>query len=184
MKNICKVVHEKREIVMDALFARNAENTMSPEYAHLQSVRRDYPNYIVIRRTIKRNEKKESYKGLTYEFMETYIMTHGKQEKRIEMLREFNEMRLIAECHSQAFRYPVIKSWFLENYPEVKNFGKKVEAVAEEQTEPEVETITPAKETTEQKTEPTSEVAVQNNVVEMSGSEAIKTAFADKSESA
>lgn len=141
MKNTLKLSHAKREIVMDATFARNAENTMSPEYAHLQTVRRDYPDYTVIRRTIKRNANKESYKGLTYEFMETYILTHGKQETRIANLREFNEMRLIAECHSKAFRYPVIKSWFLENYPEVKNFGKNVvqkqdeaDALIEEET--------------------------------------------------
>ena len=137
MKNTLKLNHAKREIVMDATFARNAENTMSPEYTHLQTVRRDYPEYTVIRRTIKRNANKESYKGLTYEFMETYIMSHGKPETRIANLREFNEMRLIAECHSQAFRYPVIKSWFLDMYPEVKNFGKKVEAVAQEQEESE-----------------------------------------------
>ena len=137
MKNTLKLSHAKREIVMDATFARNAENTMSPEYTHLQTVRRDYPEYTVIRRTIKRNANKESYKGLTYEFMETYIMSHGKPETRIANLREFNEMRLIAECHSQAFRYPVIKSWFLDMYPEVKNFGKKVEAVAQEQEEAE-----------------------------------------------
>ena len=66
MKNTLKLSHAKREIVMDATFARNAENTMSPEYAHLQTVRRDYPDYTVIRRTIKRNANKESYKGLTY----------------------------------------------------------------------------------------------------------------------
>lgn len=126
MKNTLKLSHAKREIVMDATFARNAENTMSPEYAHLQQVRKDYPAYTIVRRTIKRNANKESYKGLTYEYMETYIMSHGKQETRIANLREFNEMRLIAECHSKAFRYPVIKSWFLENYPEVKNFGKNV----------------------------------------------------------
>ena len=137
MKNTLKLSHAKREIVMDATFARNAENTMSPEYAHLQQVRKDYPAYTVVRRTIKRNANKESYKGLTYEYMETYIMSHGKPETRIANLREFNEMRLIAECHSKAFRYPVIKSWFLEKYPEVKNFGKKVEAVAEEQEEAE-----------------------------------------------
>ena len=137
MKNTLKLSHSKCEIVMDATFARNAENTMSPEYTHLQTVRRDYPEYTVIRRTIKRNANKESYRGLTYEFMETYIMSHGKPETRIANLREFNEMRLIAECHSQAFRYPVIKSWFLDMYPEVKNFGKKVEAVAEEQEEAE-----------------------------------------------
>ena len=117
MKNTLKLSHAKREIVMDATFARNAENTMSPEYAHLQQVRKDYPAYTVVRRTIKRNANKESYKGLTYEYMETYIMSHGTSETRIANLREFNEMRLIAECHSKAFRYPVIKAWFLDKYP-------------------------------------------------------------------
>lgn len=135
MKNVCKLSHAKREIVMDRTFAKLAENTMSAEYAHLQQVRKDYPTYTVIKRQIKRNGNKESYKGLTYEYMETYILSHGTSETRIANLREFNEMRLIAECHSKAFRYPVIKAWFLEKYPEVKNFGKKVEAVAEEETE-------------------------------------------------
>lgn len=135
MKNTLKLNHAKREIVMDRTFAKFAENTMSAEYAHLQQVRKDYPTYTVTQRQIKRNDNKESYKGLTYEYMETYILSHGTSETRIANLREFNEMRLIAECHSKAFRYPVIKAWFLEMYPEVKNFGMKVEAIAEEETE-------------------------------------------------
>ena len=135
MKNTLKLNHAKREIVMDRTFAKFAENTMSAEYAHLQQVRKDYPTYTVTKRQIKRNDNKESYKGLTYEYMETYILSHGTSETRIANLREFNEMRLIAECHSKAFRYPVIKAWFLEMYPEVKNFGMKVEAIAEEETE-------------------------------------------------
>ena len=151
MKNTLKLNHAKREIVMDRTFARNAENTMSPEYAHLQTVRRDYPAYTVVRRTIKRNANKEAYKGLTYEYMETYILSHGSSEARIANLREFNEMRLIAECHSKAFRYPVIKAWFLEMYPEVKNFGVKAEAVAEEQEETETAEVVeiPAQESEE-----------------------------------
>ena len=126
MKNALKLNHAKREIVMDRTFAKLAENTMSAEYAHLQQVRKDYPTYTVTKRKIKSNANKESYKGLTYEYMETYIMSHGTSEARIANLREFNEMRLIAECHSKAFRYPVIKAWFLDKYPEVKNFGMKV----------------------------------------------------------
>ena len=137
MKNTLKINHTNSTIVMDRTFAKLAENTMSAEYAHLQQVRKDYPTYTVTKRQIKRNGNKENYKGLTYEYMETYILSHGTSETRIANLREFNEMRLIAECHSKAFRYPVIKSWFLEKYPEVKNFGKKVEAVAEEQEEAE-----------------------------------------------
>ena len=33
--------------------------------------------------------------------------------------KEFYKMREIAECQGQAYSYPVIKSWFLDNYPEI-----------------------------------------------------------------
>ena len=96
---------------------------MSAEYAHLQQVRRDYPTYKVIRHTIKRNAEKKTYKGLTYEYMEYYILTHGTKEERQKNFAEYNEMILISECHGKAYRYPVIKRWFLEKYPEIAEFG-------------------------------------------------------------
>lgn len=123
MKNTLKICHNNSTIVMDRTFAKLAENTMSVEYAHLQQVRRDYPTYTVIQRQIKRNSHKETYNGLTYEYMEDYIMTHGSVETIKANILEFNEMRLISKCHGKAFRYPVIKSWFLEKYPEIAKFG-------------------------------------------------------------
>ncbi len=65
-----------------------------------------------------------SYKGLTYQYMEDYIITHESDETREAVLEEYNELRLITQCHSKAFRYPVIKKWFLAKYPEIANFGK------------------------------------------------------------
>ena len=65
MKNTLRINHENKTIVMDRTFAKFAENTRSDEYAHLQQVRRDYPDYTVTTRTIKRNPEKETYKGLT-----------------------------------------------------------------------------------------------------------------------
>lgn len=62
MKNTLKINHAERTITMDRTFAKNAENTMSAEYSHLQSVRRDYPTYTVVRRQIKKNPNKECYK--------------------------------------------------------------------------------------------------------------------------
>ena len=123
MKNTLKINHTNSTIVMDRTFAKLAENTMSAEYAHLQQVRKDYPTYAVIQRQIKKNSNKETYNGLTYEYMEGYIMTHGSVETIQANLREFEEMRLISKCHSKAFRYPVIKSWFLQKYPEIAKFG-------------------------------------------------------------
>ena len=131
MKNILKINHEEGIITMDRTFAKNAENTRSEEYAHLQSVRRDYPNYTVIRREIKKNPNKECWKGLTYEYMENYIIGHEGDDTRDLVLKEFAEMRLIAECHSKCHRYPVIKKWFLDKYPEIANFGMAAPATEE-----------------------------------------------------
>ena len=104
MKNTLRVNHADRTIIMDRTFAKYAENTMSAEYAHLQQVRRDYPDYTVMQRQIKRNPNKKTYNGLTYEWMEDYILTHGKKEERKDNYAEFNQMILISKCHGKAHR--------------------------------------------------------------------------------
>ena len=118
MKNTLRVLHDKQQIVMDRTFDKMSQNPRSEEYVLLQSVRRDYPTYKVIRHTIKKNPNQEHYKGLTYTYMENYIVTHDP-----DSLDEYMEMRLISECHSKAFRYPTIKKWFLAKYPEVATFN-------------------------------------------------------------
>ena len=123
MKNKLIINHANRTIIMDRTFARYAANTRSEEYNHLQRVRQDYPEYAVIRRQIRSNANKETYRGLTYEYMEDYILTHGTPEEIKKNLKIYDEKKLISECHSKARRYPVIKSWFLETFPEILKFG-------------------------------------------------------------
>ena len=126
MKNTLRLNHDTRTIVMDKTFAKFAENTMSEEYAHLQRVRMDYPTYTVERRRIARNAAKECYRGLTYTYMKDYILSHGTEED----LHTYEEMKLISKCHSKAFRYPTIKAWFLDRFPEIKAFGVKEDDAA------------------------------------------------------
>lgn len=128
MKNTLRLNHAEHTIVMDKTFAKFAANTMSAEYAHLQQVRQDYPLYTVVQRHIRKNTKQEHYHGLTYRYMEDYITTHGSAEDR----RIYDEKKLISECHSKSFRYPVIKSWFLERFPEIKDFG--IQGMSSEET--------------------------------------------------
>ena len=123
MKNVLRIDFKNKSIIMDRTFAKNCTNPNSEEYAQLQRVRQDYPDYMVSTRTCKKNENKESYKGLTYEYMEHYIITHESKDTVLEVLDEYNELRLIAECHSKSRRYPVIKRWFLAKYPEITEFG-------------------------------------------------------------
>lgn len=121
MKNTLKVDFSKKLIIMDRTFAKLCENTSSDEYAKLQNVRKDYPDYKVITRTIKRNPDKNTYKGLTYAYMEKHILNTGNDEEVKEALSEYRRLREIGECH-KGKSYPVIKKWFLERYPEIEEF--------------------------------------------------------------
>ena len=126
MKNVLKIDHGKKTLIMDRTFAKNAEIVGSDEYMKLQMARKDYPKYKVKLRQIKRNPNKECYRGLTYEYMESYIREHANS---ISILAEYEEMRLISECHS--IRYPAMKKWFLAKYPEVVEYGVPKEESAE-----------------------------------------------------
>ena len=64
MKNYLKVDVANSRLVMDRTFAKNCAIAGSAEYNLLQSARKDYPNFTVEQRTIKRNANKECYKGL------------------------------------------------------------------------------------------------------------------------
>ena len=88
------------------------------EYNRLQQARRDYDKYGVERKTIKRNPKKESFKGLTYTFMEEYM---DRYNVSAEIRQEYNNMRFDVKCHS--IRYPYIKKWFLKTFPDIKTLG-------------------------------------------------------------
>jgi len=132
MKNTLKVNHKDRTIVMDRTFAKFALDTRTSEYKHLQRVRKDYPEYVVTQKQINRNNDKKTYDGLTYKYMEDYIKTHGTKEERKTNLDEFNEKVLISKCHGKAYRYPVIKKWFLDKYPDIRDFGLPKEEASEE----------------------------------------------------
>ena len=123
MKNVLKVDFAKKQIIMDRAFAKNSADTRSEEYAHLQNVRHDYPTFTVTTRSCKKNPEKESYKGLTYAYMEDYIIRNESKDTVLEVLKEFEDLLFIAECHSKSRRYPAIKRWFLARYPEVAEFG-------------------------------------------------------------
>ena len=123
MKNTLKIDFSNKTIIMDRTFAVKAKDTRSDEYLHLQTVRKDYPDYRVTTRQIKRNPDKKTYSGLNYDYMENYILTHGNDAEVQEALSEYREKRLIAKCQGKGKGYPVIKKWFLERYPEIEDFG-------------------------------------------------------------
>lgn len=134
-KSKLMVKYDKGVIEMNTTFAKMMQNPLSDEYALLQKIRTENPGLAVRRRQIKSNPKKDTYKGLTYEWMRNHIATHEAEDVVDDKLKAFDEKVYISKCHGQSLRYPTIKKWFLEEYPDVAKFGTlefEKEAEAEE----------------------------------------------------
>ena len=115
-KNPIKVKHENKNIVISRPYSIRAAIPNTKEYKLLAEIKSVYSDYTIVIREIKKPPK-ESYKGLTYSYMEYYITTHENAEAR---MAEYNEIRLRAECHDM--KYGNIKKWFLSAYPKIDDF--------------------------------------------------------------
>ena len=115
-----------RAIEMTKKFEKAARRFGSEEYNMLQQARKDYPTYKIATKA-SANKGKESFKGLTYEYMEKYIAAHDDENKTImaeyEMLRATSDEAKAALA--EACSYGEIKAWFFEKYPEIKAFHEK-----------------------------------------------------------
>ena len=108
-------------ISISSAFAKKAFTPGTEEYRQLIAVRKDFPEFRLVTRKFKANTKQEHYRGLTYDFMREYISTHEKDAERV--LAELDNQIDITKCHSLGKRYPTVKAWFLEHYPEIAEFG-------------------------------------------------------------
>ena len=104
-------------------YYKRAQDPNSREYEELQKILIANPTCKLVKREIKRNANKECYKGLDYNYMRHYILTHVSEEELEKAIADFDEMLNLSKCHS--VRYARIKSWFLEEYPDVVKYGMK-----------------------------------------------------------
>lgn len=119
MKNILKIDYDKQELIMDREFSIKASVVGSQEYDILQTAKQQYTDFKIVRKRIKTNPKKEAFNGLTYEYMEMYMDKYNVSQ---EIRKQYEDLRFKAKAHS--IRYPVIKKWFLETFPDMKDWGK------------------------------------------------------------
>ena len=117
-----------RTIVLTKKEMTAARRFGSDAYKELQNARRENPGYevITVTRTVK--TQRETFKGLTYAYMEKYIKTHDDAEKTI--WREYKIYRGTpldpADELPVAYNYNQMKEWFLEKYEEVAKFYKDI----------------------------------------------------------
>lgn len=118
MKGTLRLDHLNKNILISAAFIRAAADIENEEYKLLAKICETHPNYDIIKREIKKNPEKESYRGLTYAYMEQYILNHDLNG---DILAYYEELKVRARCHS--VRYAHIKKWFLETFPEIDDFS-------------------------------------------------------------
>lgn len=134
------VNYNNKEIVISSAFAKKCFTPGKHEYDQLQAVRRDFPDFSLEVKEFKKNTKQEHFKGLDYDYMRYYI-NKVERGNAPAVLVEFEDMVDISKCHSASKRYPVIKSWFLERYPDVAKFGLSEEEIEESKAKAELRKI-------------------------------------------
>ena len=104
-------------LVITKKFEKAASKFGSPEYKELKEAKADFPNYRVVTRTTKKKE--ETYRGLTYDYMEKYIKRHDVDGKIME---EFKLKKGETDDSLKKASYMSVKKWFLSIYPEFDSF--------------------------------------------------------------
>ena len=99
----------------------------SDAYKELQNARRDNPGFEIVTITRMVKTQRETYKGLTYEYMEKYIKTHDDDKQSIMneylMLRGKSDDALEIQAGSASFLE--IRTWFLKTFPAIEAFYTK-----------------------------------------------------------
>ena len=115
---------KKNAIELSKKEAKAAAKFGTPEYKALQEARKDYPGFKTVTVATKASAKKDTFKGLTYEFMESYIKAHNE-----ELMTEYLNLRGMSdeakENLSKAHSYAKMKKWFLKNFPAIKEYHDK-----------------------------------------------------------
>lgn len=100
----------------------------STKYMELQSARRDYPGFTVITVSHKVKTQRETYKGLTYAYMERYIKAHDDEQETI--WAEYMMYRGTPICPEDElpapYTYAEMKVWFLSKYEAIAKFYENI----------------------------------------------------------
>lgn len=125
-----RINDNNRTIEVTKKFSTAASRYGTREYEDLQDARRAYPKYKVVIR--KAGKKKDTFKGLTYDYMRDYIRIHDNEEKSI--MKKFcalcgkDENGNKIESQDKV-SYGEVKVWFLSQYSEFKEYTNNVDRI-------------------------------------------------------
>lgn len=118
------ICERNRTITLTKKEMTDARHVGSKEYKQLQTARRDYPGFAVITATRKVTTQRETYKGLTYAYMEKYITAHDDEKKTI--MAEYKMYRGTSDDPAMQlpapYTYRQMRTWFLGKFEAVAKF--------------------------------------------------------------
>lgn len=106
-------------ITITKKFGKAASNFDTPEFRTMQLLREQYKGFKFQYKAIKKNENKNSYKGLTIDEMRRFVSTQSNEE-----LVVFDKVVALAETKKS--KYAIVKKWFMNHYKEA--YAKEIEA--------------------------------------------------------
>lgn len=109
-----------KEIIITKKFEKAANVIGSNEYKDLVTLMRDFPEFNIKVKEIKKKANKKTYNGLTMEEMRRFVGTRSKEES---VLFE----KVIAIAKSKKGSYAITKKWFLNRYKD--EYAKELEAL-------------------------------------------------------
>ena len=117
MNRDAKINFNNNTIEITKAFAKRAANPTSEEFKELMELRKSLAGFeVVVKASAKRTSKKDTLKGLNYEFMKQYIARHDDSG---EVMEEFTKRTVKNEDNLATQSYGEVKKWFLEQYPTI-----------------------------------------------------------------
>lgn len=118
------ICERTRTITLTKKEMTTARHFGSDNYKALQEARRDYPGFAVITATRKVTTQRETYKGLTYAYMEKYIKAHDDESCTI--MAEYKMYRGTSDDPAMQlpdhYTYRQMRTWFLGKFEAVAKF--------------------------------------------------------------
>ena len=125
--NECRIDPIQNKIIVSKRFLKAAGMMNSSEYKILQQARLENPGFAVVPREIKKPETKNTYRNLSFKNMELHI-----RERFGETSQEMKAfLRVVELSKVQQGPYAYVKSWFLKNYPDYRDYTGDDPASAE-----------------------------------------------------
>ena len=123
-ENKMTICERTRTISLTKKEMTTARRLGTPKYKELQTARRDYPGFTVTTATHKVKTQRETYKGLTYAYMEKYIKTHDDENETIwvEYMKYRGTPIFPEDEMPEPYTYMQMKDWFLGKFEAVAKF--------------------------------------------------------------